>query len=456
MIKLPSVLIIDDILDELNVIRDSFAKIGLPCLPIQYSNDLDNASGIDHANLEKITPRIIITDLNLTELTTINAANLAGPILKLINKIDIQGPYLLYFWSKNSATVQEVKNIIEQRISNKNLLPLSMGILDKADLLHDHSKLELALDKIISENPLFESIFNWECRINSAAQNTINSLYKLTSPDSQTNPEDYVKIHSEKIMNVLALIANETLGHQNAAQYPSKSVDLGLLPVLSDSLQNIESGTWDRSITKIGEKTNVDDEMKAKLNSFYHIEITQDAHSKSQRGVFLPINENYASNKENIDKMCSKLGVENFNEILASEFINFERIGNQDILKNLKIGFVELSAECDHAQKKIKLHRYVISALIPEILSEHCKFGRRITKHDGIYRLPTFEFNGSKFFLMLSFKYQIGTKDIFLINSENIEHKWFGNPLFRLRDQILSDISFKCSQYSSRPGIVSF
>lgn len=457
MISFSGIVLIDDILDELDAIKNSFANIGLPCLPIQYRNDPDNLSGIDHVNLEKITPRIVITDLNLTENTTLNATNLAGPIIALIKKINIQGPYLLYFWSKNSSLVSEVSSIIEDRIPNKNNLPLSVGVLDKAELLNDSKNLEHAINKIISENPLFESIFNWECRINHAAQDTINSLFMLASPNSNTIARDYVKLHSEKIIDVLSLIANETLGPKNAVEFPSRSVDLGLLPVLSDRLQNIQSGIWDKSINKIGLKPNVDHDMKAKLNSFYHIEKTDDKYPKNHRGVFLPISKEYVSDSDNMKKMCSKLGLSDLNEILDSEFINLEKIENKNILNDLIIGFVELSAECDHAQKKIKLNRYVVSALIPDDLSEHCTFGgKRVTKHDGIYRLPTFYFNEKKYFLMLSFKYQIGTKEKFLVNAENVDHKWFGTPLFRLRDQILSDISFKCSQYSSRPGIVSF
>lgn len=83
MISLPGIILIDDNQEQLDNINRAFIKIGLPCLPILYENNPENESGISHVELNNITPRIVITDLNLTETTAVEVTNLVGPIYYL-------------------------------------------------------------------------------------------------------------------------------------------------------------------------------------------------------------------------------------------------------------------------------------------------------------------------------------------------------------------------------------
>lgn len=82
------------------------------------------------------------------------------------------------------------------------------------------------------------------------------------------------------------------------------------------------------------------------------------------------------------------------------------------------LGLVEVSAECDQAQKKIKLHRYLLAALIPIEFKEITVFETnkvyRETSHDGVYKTPALLIGDQQYILKLSFKYQFGT------NPENI------------------------------------
>lgn len=73
---------------------------------------------------------------------------------------------------------------------------------------------------------------------------------------------------------------------------------------------------------------------------------------------------------------------------------------------------------------------------------------KRVTAHDGIYRLPNVVVDGQEYIVKISFRYQVGTKPDF--------NKWLGNPVFKLKDQVLTDISFRASQHAARPGIIRF
>ena len=70
MISLPGIVLIDDKKEDLEAIQDSLTCAGLPCLTIHYKgSEPGNNSGIDHINLKMVHPRVIITDLNLQELS---------------------------------------------------------------------------------------------------------------------------------------------------------------------------------------------------------------------------------------------------------------------------------------------------------------------------------------------------------------------------------------------------
>jgi hypothetical protein len=124
------------------------------------------------------------------------------------------------------------------------------------------------------------------------------------------------------------------------------------------------------------------------------------------------------------------------------------------------LGLVEVSADCDQAQRKTKLHRYLLAALIPNEFKEITAFETngvdRETAHEGIYKTPTLSIDNKEYILKLSFKYQFGTNPKSLVNEVLYENSWLGTPKFRLREQILADIVFKCAQYATRPGIICF
>lgn len=86
--------------------------------------------------------------------------------------------------------------------------------------------------------------------------------------------------------------------------------------------------------------------------------------------------------------------------------------------------------------------------MIPVEHERHTIFKQGNTKHSGIYRLPNIKVLDQEYIVKISFMYQVGAIPDF--------NKWLGRPIFRLKDQILSDISFKASQHASRPGIIRF
>lgn len=119
--------------------------------------------------------------------------------------------------------------------------------------------------------------------------------------------------------------------------------------------------------------------------------------------------------------------------------------------ENIIFGWLEVGAACDHAQKKNRLHRYLLSALIPsEFLEMICKKsedGVSRKAHGGMYRSPLLLYKGEQYVLLASFRYTTGL---------HIDSDVLDKPMFRLKEQIINEIAFAWSQHSIRPGITSF
>ncbi|CAE6914887.1 hypothetical protein ACOMICROBIO_NCLOACGD_02376 [Vibrio sp. B1ASS3] len=456
MISLPGIVLVDDKKEDLDALQESFTLSGYPCIPIQYKSDPENITGIDHVNLNNVHPRIIITDLNLQELQ-IEATQLIGPIAEVLENLVVDGLYILYFWSKNVSTVSKVMELIEQRYSDRIPFPLHWGILDKTQFKTRPEELNNKVRSLIEDNPIFNALFGWENQVSKAARQTTDAIFNLAKPNQEgLSLSDFKEQTTKSINTMLAKIGNEAIGQANAKEEPEIAIELGLEPVLYNRITStykpVHRSIWRDAIPDIGKRIVIDSSTKAQLNTFYHInELKADA-PINKRGTWVELNNDYFELPENKEKIKSNFG-KDFKTILHDEFLDSDK-GTRDqralARSSTKLGFIELSAECDQAQRKTKLHRYFLSALIPVDFSDFTYFKDKTkdTKHAGIYRLPNIMIAGQEYIVKISYMYTIGT----IPNAS----KWLAKPLFQLKDQILTDISFKASQHSSRPGIIRF
>lgn len=490
MFKFSGVVVIDDDKNELKDIQDALFGIGLPCLPIHFQeDDIENSTGIDHVDTVHINPKIIITDLYLRSLLK-TPETIAPVILEIIKKLVKKGPYILYFWSKREKEVKNVMLRMEEMSKDEAYedvqLPLDWGCIEKSKfrlsssntennekVVENQKNLRLKIEEILRDSLLFHSLFDWESRVAQAASDTTAELCNLAYPDPNNLESDksFQNVYQQNIQNLLANIANESIGVKNAKISPSLAIESGLAPVLTDQLHASFSSNettvpsqWHDAVPDIGKHISIPEEYKAALNTFYHIEEVDDNYPKSCRGVFVELNPDIQVDDA---KFLSRIGVkesETLNDIKRVEFFenarNLNRLEKTEIMETIKLGFIEISAECDQAQQKIKLHRYALAAIYPlkqnafKLLKpvdkrnkdEKKRYG--LESHAGIYRLPECMIGGVPHLIQVSFKYQFGI-------SPN-EHKWLGLPKFRLKEQVMTDLSFRLAKYISRPGIVSF
>ena len=245
-------------------------------------------------------------------------------------------------------------------------------------------------------------------------------------------------------------MAQESVGEKNANQMPAFAIDHVMLPIMEDRLAHVRDrieldDLWKKSLPDLGSAPKPEKAIRATLNTFLHIDNITDGLNKSSRGIFVELHPDFNTDAKLIKHMGKN------RDTILSEFLNSDKIVEGKTIEEArsltKLGFLEISPECDYAQQNDRLYRYIVGALIPEEYAAFTKFDGRGYKHEAIYCFPPILINSSCHLLQLNFRQQIGAHE---------GSRLLGAPLFRVRDQILAYIIFRCSQQSARPGIISF
>ena len=102
--------------------------------------------------------------------------------------------------------------------------------------------------------------------------------------------------------------------------------------------------------------------------------------------------------------------------------------------------YVVVTPVCDFAQKKSAYDRVVKGVLIPKKYKEFIE-----DRSEAVFIIPfVIEIDGIEYFLVLDFRYFITTD----LTQENV------SGLFRIRQELLSEIQSKLSRHINRQGIL--
>ena len=462
MFRTPIILVDDDqnYLDQLN---RAFALSGQPCLPILYDrNDPDNETGIDHITSDTKHARIIALDINLRESQNTQDAKILYPTIeKVLEKLNPIGPYYLIFWSKYKELPNGIIDLLSNRSKEIITAPIGWGFLDKTDFqnLDSSNELKDKLIEIIGEVKIFKLLLEWEDRTSRAASHTLSELYKIAA----TSHDKGWKINEtkEKLTTLLTHIAHESVGHKNVKDAANHAVETGLMSILEDNLLSMTSDSdiqrlnneWTICLNNLGDRKSLDslsEEDISNLNTFYNLEEVAEGFPKCKRGVFVTLSDNIKNDPQSFQL---QFGTGNCYKNLVTEEFLFNTAAEDkkyrtDARNNITLGWLEVGAACDHAQGKNRLHRYLLSALVPaEYLKMVCNTGGSIKAHEGIYRSPLFKYKDKSYVLLVTFRYTTGLHG----DSDVLDR-----PLFRLKEQIVNEIAFAWGKHSIRPGITSF
>jgi hypothetical protein len=425
--------IVDDDEKELRMLVDALQSAGVPCLGVRYTDE----DGVEERFLSGA--RVLFLDLHLT--TVAPASDIAVPagiITTILDKAMREGvaPYIVVLWTKHSDQEKAFEDYLFENLE-PGKRPLKVVGLDKNPFLaaNTGTKLLDAVKEAISADPRLNVLLQWEREVLSAASRTAGSVVRMV-PDLKRTEADF----SADLDRVLSVLAREALGAIHAAADPRTALNSALTPILSDRLSNMDIGAaeaavWKAGITRISEKGLGAQDDASKLNAMLHIALPQSEHmTSSGLGVVTLVPEDVEEAEAMIGEM---FGLE-----AKSHLTNLFKIQGEADLKRSRMCLLRIGAACDFAQARKGPIPFVLGALMPaEIDRKNLPLAELATPP---FALPNFERP-----MRMAWNVRMTAT-----RTQAQVAEWI--PVWRLREQLLSQVVMHGSGYATRPGIVSF
>jgi len=422
--NISKVLILDNKKDDLFRISDALNSIGLATLPILYSIS-------DPPEVPLTGIRLAFFDIKLFDGAG-NEAQIINSLIQAIKQyISIEnGPYVLIFWTSNQVLIKEIKEFVEAREKKNIPKPILVECIDKNFGTGDPEELKAKLQTILLDNTI-QFLLDYESKVTQAAGKTLNSLFKIVSNGEDKWGEN--KIFNKNLNPVLSTIAKEAVGFHKAREDQRFALKKSLEPILFDEIQKIDlSEQSGNLLSDLNTKKKIDiifpEEFNQSLiNNVFHLEELAKRAEKTARGSVVKLNLEERHFNDNFG--YSKNG------ILQKFFLPIE--------ENIESEFVliDISASCDYIQNKERLFKYILG--VKSFVVEKNKYK---SNSDSLFFFPTF-YKDREYRLVFNFHFILS-----LPRNSGL----LGEPLIRIKSELLNHFSLNYSQYISRSGIIQF
>lgn len=425
----PRILAIDDNADDLSKLVNALNSAGISCLPIQFT--------AEQPNPECPHVRVIFVDLHLIpgpgpDEDQRHYAAIGGLLEESIKPV---GPYLIVLWTAFADKADALKAFLQERLSEAVPKPLLVTALDKNDHLDKHGELRDPagfpglLSDLFQGEIQINALLNWEARILESAGATVSLLVRMARSEGEPLSRDLAR--------VLCGLAIAAVGESRVNEGKFRAVNEALLPLLMDQivqLPGLESDAelWNQAFDLTQDKKDLAAAEIASLNRFLHIAPPHDSDTGATRGVVSSLPDDMPG-----DGFGRIFGIDPA-EAAVKEF----GCNVYEPVDVLRWGLVQIQAACDHAQHQ---NGPLPFALALELPAERAKSSK--STPNALWQSPVFETTDGLRRLHVSQRFVIGVAEL--------AAKQF-RVLYRLRDQLLSELVFHIHSHSSRPGITSF
>lgn len=464
------VVIIDDNPIHLFSIANGLTMSGIPCVWHWYNREEGKLipdppkEGYPHL-------RLLFTDLNIREMEGAmkDAKSLASTLISEVLQPMVAndgGPYSVVLWTSVGVLSEEVKPIILERINAAHLdeaekrpQPLSIETFEKAGFVAasanaavegDLSRMfnestknaddfKKAVQVAVSKNVQLRLVSGWESRLSLSATSTMKSIHCIAVNEAKASGT----LPASAMEKLLAKIAIEAVGEQNAIDNPMMALDAGLLDLAVDELgANRNMPDFAKVVSEalgdaIKAKPSVAPSTKSQLNTHLHIELSPATREIVTRGAV------FSTDAETIKELTGR-----DEKILLKE--EFMPVGHTDDLLNTgRALLIEIGADCDHAQRKPRTIRFLCAA---ELQFEHLtkkqrEYLRKLEWHDALVPLGPWNINGVEKVLLVSVRRFVTRQEWDRPEKLVIQ--------YRLRKSVADLVLYKYTTHSNRPGIMS-
>lgn len=439
--------IIDDQINQAMPIINVLSKRQLPLT--YFSGDIAFLPEIGK-NFNDI--RVLFLDINLIDNREHANNVLKGRLIPVLERVisEENYPYVLIYWSRH----EHHKSLVEDEIFNhelENRKPIGYLSAVKADYFNfdgtptddfDTKINELfdRIDRLVEQHPAYGHLINWENQIHLSADSTLQNIFSSYNGSVWDNNANYT----------LNKLGEAYLGkHHKTAKIEEKikgsfiSLSSVFKDILEHSIQNsnVENKnpleyTEDaviKSINTLNLSLNTTNYVK-EITESGNVLVVQDKDSVFKKllfnilSIFKVINLIKSKTPDISEDILKKTANEQFKDI------------RKNIEKEWKKVYVVVTPVCDFAQKKNAYDRIVKGLLIPNNYKDYIE-----DRSEAIFIIPfVIELDSKEYFLVLDFRYFITTD----LTQENV------TSLFRVRQELLSEIQSKLSRHINRQGIL--
>lgn len=416
--------IIDDQITQAEPLMKILAKRQIPFT--YFSGEYDFLPDLSNTSNDI---RILFLDINLIDNTERPNKELKAKLIPVLSRVISENnyPYVIIYWSRH----EHHKKLIEEEIFEielKNRKPIAFFSAIKSNFFHldgtptDNFNVEISnlfreINNLITMSPAYSYLLNWENKVHTSTDKTLEEIFRAYSnSDSWLDNANY-------IMNKLGLSYAGKAFINYSAEDKIKSSYNALNIVFADTLENTlnNSPIINAAILKV---STVAKNSKSVNYINKKLLISDEIYSMKYSGTVIEISDKKLNNE--YEKLLDKILKDQKKKV--------------EIIDSWKKLWLNVTPLCDTVQGKVVFHRMIRCFLVTK------KFCNAFHVNEALYISPSFTFSEQDYCLVIDFRHFFTLTQ--LSNSKN------RNPIFRVRQQLLSEIQSKLSRHINRQGIL--
>lgn len=399
--------------------------------------------------------RLLFLDINLINDAAVpNEKQMRSALVYTLKRVLSSNnfPYSIIYWSRHQEEHSElIEDIFNNELNDRK--PIIYKGFVKSDFFPNFSSEEVEspidmiaeIKKIILEQEAYSVLIEWENHIHLSADLTLQELFSSYHKynDWQNNANYIVK----KLAKAYLEKHIENASSDEVVNAGLQTLTILFRDYLESSLRDRKSDSKpsfgfnkteiEADIRQISGKLNLTNQINSikepgcvlsnATTSEIKIEKIIDFAKLRQECKYLLMKQNPQIEEEDLEKESKKCAFKKLDEL--------KKIINE---QSLKISVV-VTPICDYAQNNSVYDRIVQGLLIPQ---NECNY---ILNNDALFIVPfDIVHDSQEYRLILDFRYFITTD----LNHENV------SGLFRIRQELLSEIQSKLSRHINRQGIL--
>lgn len=454
LIQNARVLVIDDIYDEVKRLLWTLNKNGLA---FNYYKGDDHRE-LPHKPLKRV--RFLFLDFVLGTDGQSDDNKIAALMNVIRKTVSVDnGPYIILAWTKHDTPQDNLFDLFKDKMIKSQGMPIPMAIinLEKRDCMNSLARIERNIRQKINDKQILEILLHWEAHAGSATGKVLKTLSDISKPEIKPGQsfDDYSSAWNAELERHIYWIAESSLGQNTRADRDMLiAAQISFTELFRDHIESViknETKPFRTLVRKIGLHKNrkYSANEKAHMNTSFLL-ISKDVDNKLQPGNIYKFDDVFERIKcERKDCYYNKIKLSR--QQIVKEFFEGD-LGkypkNISLVKKAIPVLMEITPECDYAQRKWKNAKMVMGVLWPETLEGESSLNKKIKPKTGYISVPfSVKYKGEIYYLTFN-AHHLFNVSFNIFNSVT--------PILKARKDLLVDIQHWFSGHISRPGKTEF